>query len=189
MIKEDKISLTHRRAELVTVLAGPLPTEDRVRIQGELSVINAKIKALNTTQHAQLKALADQRKAAGLAEAQANAARAQTRAHLLPQTKPLEDSDDARRSSLGDRCLDRRRATPPRHRIHPLQHRQDHVRLFPGLGTCARDALRRHRGPCPRTAAPRAAERGTQEAQEDSEVQEAISARTPVEKDPTSPNS
>lgn len=93
MIKEDKFSLTHRRAELVTVLAGPLSTEDRARIQGELTVINAKIKALNTTQHAQLKALADQRKAAGLAEAQANAARAL--AHILPQTKPSENSADA----------------------------------------------------------------------------------------------
>jgi len=106
MIKEDKISLTHRRAELVTVLAGPLPTEDRVRIQGELSVINAKIKALNTTQHAQLKAIADQRKAAGLAESQANAARAQIRAHL-PQVKPPEDSDDnANQGSAIDAWID-----------------------------------------------------------------------------------
>lgn len=106
MIKEDKISLTHRRAELVAVLAGPLPPEDRVRIQGELSVINAKIKALNTTQHAQLKALADQRKAAGLAEAQANAARAQTRAHGLLQTRSEESNDGPDQTSAIDAWID-----------------------------------------------------------------------------------
>lgn len=106
MIKEDKISLTHRRAELVTVLAGPLPPEDRVRIQGELSVINAKIKALNTTQHAQLKALANQRKAAGLAEAQANATRAQTRAQGLLQTRSEENDDDPGQTSAIDAWID-----------------------------------------------------------------------------------
>jgi hypothetical protein len=76
MSEEDKAALTCRRAELVTSLAGTLAVEDRVRIQEELSVINAKIKGLNTTQAAQLKATANQRKIMGLAEAQANAARA-----------------------------------------------------------------------------------------------------------------
>lgn len=74
---EDKVTLAHKRAELINALATKtLPIVDRVRIQGELSVINAKIKALNTTTAAQLKAEADRRKAVGLAEAKANAARA-----------------------------------------------------------------------------------------------------------------
>lgn len=41
--QEDKVELTRRRAELVESLATPLSAEDRVRIQGELSVVNAKI--------------------------------------------------------------------------------------------------------------------------------------------------
>jgi hypothetical protein len=95
MIREDKVSLAHRRAELVTRLTEILSTEDRVRIQGELSLINAKIKALNTTEAAQLKARADQRKVAGLAEAQVNAARAQIRTHtVLPQDEPEESNDE-----------------------------------------------------------------------------------------------
>ena len=79
MIEEDKVSLVRRRAELVDRLAEPLPPDLRIQIQGALSVVNAKIKALNTTQAAQLKAAADRRKVAGLAEAQANAVRARTK--------------------------------------------------------------------------------------------------------------
>lgn len=94
MTKEDKVSLSHRRAELVTCLTGTLSAEDRIRLQGELSIINAKIKTLNTTQAAQLKALADQRKVAGLVEAQANAARARTRVNGLSQNKPEESAED-----------------------------------------------------------------------------------------------
>jgi len=78
--EEDKVTLARTRAELVEQLAGALPAMDRVRIQGELSIINAKIKAINTTAAAQLKAAADRRKVAGLAEAQANAQRAVARA-------------------------------------------------------------------------------------------------------------
>jgi len=78
--EENKVTLTRRRAELVESLSAPLSNEDRVRVQGELSVVNAKIKAINTTTAAQLKAAADRRKVVGLAEAQANAARAVTRA-------------------------------------------------------------------------------------------------------------
>jgi hypothetical protein len=73
---EDKVTLARQRAELVDILAAPLPVEERVRIQGELSIVNAKLKALSTTEAARLKAAADRRKVAGLAEAQANAARA-----------------------------------------------------------------------------------------------------------------
>lgn len=76
---EDKVTLARHRAELVDNLTGSLSIEDRVRVQGELSVVNAKIKALNTTAMAQLKAAADRRKIAGLTEAQANAERARAR--------------------------------------------------------------------------------------------------------------
>jgi len=104
-MKEDKMTLTRKRAELVESLASPLPIEERARIQGELSVVNAKIKALNTTEAAQLKAAADRRRAAGLAEAQANAARA--RAHLNGSGAPLyvsadelEDDDPAQTKAI-----------------------------------------------------------------------------------------
>lgn len=93
LIKEDKVSLASKRAELVTSLAGTLPTEERVRIQGELSIVNAKIKALNTMEAARLKATADRRKAVGIAEAQANAARARANAGL-PKDEPNDDDDD-----------------------------------------------------------------------------------------------
>lgn len=73
---DDKVTLARQRAELVESLQAPLPAEERVRIQGELSIVNAQIKALNTTEAARLKAEADRRKASGLAEARANAARA-----------------------------------------------------------------------------------------------------------------
>jgi hypothetical protein len=93
MIKEDKVSLAGKRAELVTSLAGTLPTEERVRIQDELSIVNAKIKALNTLEAARFKAAADRRKAVGIAEAQANAARARANAGL-PIDEPDDEPDD-----------------------------------------------------------------------------------------------
>jgi len=95
MIEEDKVTLTRTRAELVESLAGQLPTAERVRIQGELSLVNAKIKALNTIQAAQLKATADQRKIAGLTEAQANAARAAARRGLIVPSTSAPIGDDA----------------------------------------------------------------------------------------------
>lgn len=85
----DKVTLVRRRAELVESLAAPLPPEERVRVQGELSVVNAQIKALNTTEAARLKAEADRRKAAGLAEAKANAARAGVK-RTWPSSAPGE---------------------------------------------------------------------------------------------------
>jgi hypothetical protein len=91
---EDKVSLAAKRAELVQILVAPLSTEDRVRIQGELAVINAKIKAINTTTAAQLKAAADRRKVAGLAEAQANAARARAHLNGSGNACPIEPEDD-----------------------------------------------------------------------------------------------
>ena len=102
---EDKVTLSHRRAELVTSLTGTLSVEDRVRIQGELSLINAKIKAQNTMQAAQLKATADQRKVAGLAEAQANAARARARANGTPphnEPEPEEADEDPDQTAVID---------------------------------------------------------------------------------------
>lgn len=82
MIAEDKVELTRKRAELIERLSTQISSDTRVRIQGELALINAKIKAINTTTAAKLKADADRRRVAGLAEAQANAARARANAGL-----------------------------------------------------------------------------------------------------------
>ncbi len=107
MIEEDKLTLTTKRAELVGSLATQLPLEDRVRIQGELSIVNAKIKALNTTEAAMNKAAADRRKVVGLAEAQANAARAVARAKhgSWPSSAPGEPGfgDPINRKSINGR--------------------------------------------------------------------------------------
>jgi hypothetical protein len=92
--QDDKVSLTRKRVELVESLTTPLPTEERVRIQGEISVINAKLKAINTTTAAQLKADADRRKVAGLAEAQANAQRARAKVNGSAPHAPPNDEDD-----------------------------------------------------------------------------------------------
>lgn len=94
MIEEDKVTLARTRAELVEKLAAPLSAEDRVRVQGELSIVNAKIKALNTTEAARLKAAADRRKVAGLAEAQANTARAAARARTKVNGSTSSDDPD-----------------------------------------------------------------------------------------------
>jgi hypothetical protein len=94
MIEEDKVSLAQQRAELIEKLGSKLSPVDRARFQGDLSVINAKIKARNTTQAAQLKAAADRRKAAGLAEAQANATRARANAGLAPAAANEDNDDD-----------------------------------------------------------------------------------------------
>ena len=79
MNTENKVTLSRTRAELVGKLNAPgLPPDKRMLIQGELSLVNAKIKALNTTEAARLKAKADRKRVAGIAEAQANTARART---------------------------------------------------------------------------------------------------------------
>jgi len=109
MIEEDKLTLTTKRAELVESLATQLPIEVRVRVQGELSLVNAKIKALNTTEAAMNKAAADRRKVVGLAEAQANAARAVARVQgkhgSWPSSAPGEPGfgDPINRKSINDR--------------------------------------------------------------------------------------
>lgn len=87
----DKPALIAKRTELVQRLTHPLSPSDRVRIQGELSVVNAKIKAINTTEAAQLKAIADQRRVGGLAEFHANRQRALENAGV---TAPAEADDD-----------------------------------------------------------------------------------------------
>lgn len=99
---DDKVTLVRRRAELVESLNAPLSTEDRVRFQGELSITNAKIKALNTTEAARLKAAADRRKVAGLVEAQANTARARANAGLVetPETPNDDDDDPAQTAAI-----------------------------------------------------------------------------------------
>jgi hypothetical protein len=47
--EEDKSALTRRRVELMGSLATPLSVEDRIRIQEELRIINAKINDLGQT--------------------------------------------------------------------------------------------------------------------------------------------
>jgi len=97
---EDKVSLARKRVELIESLNAVLSTEDRVRLQGELSITNAKIKALNTTEAARLKAAADRRKVAGLAEAQANTARARANADLHDNTPSDGDDDPAQTTAI-----------------------------------------------------------------------------------------
>lgn len=99
---EDKVSLTRTRVELVELLTAQLSPEERVRIQGELSIVNTKIKALNTTSAAQLKAAADRRKIAGLTEAQANAARARARINgsRAPEHDEPEDDDPGQTAAI-----------------------------------------------------------------------------------------
>lgn len=105
---EDKVSLSRRRAELVESLAAPLSTEDRVRIQGELSIVNAKIKAINTTSAAQLKAEADRRKVAGLTDFQANTQRAIAKVNGTPMEQAAEDEgeDDPGQTAAIDGWID-----------------------------------------------------------------------------------
>lgn len=108
--EEDKVSLSRKRAELIEVLAATtLPTE-LIRIQGELRVINAKIKAINTTAAAQLKAAADRRKVTGLAEFQAHTARALGKVNSgMPQNNAapdLEVDDDPGQTGVIDGWID-----------------------------------------------------------------------------------
>jgi len=99
---EDKTTLAKRRAELVALLATPMSPGERASCQSELSVINATIKALNTTEAAQLKAAADRRKAAGLAEFHANLTRSQATAGevAVPEMRKLEDDDPAQANAI-----------------------------------------------------------------------------------------
>jgi hypothetical protein len=102
-MNEDKVTLQRKRAELVEKLTKPLSPEKRVIIQGDLSIINAKIKALNTTSAAQLKAEADRRRIKGLTEAQANAARARAKLgdDQEVENKPeIEDDDPAQTAAI-----------------------------------------------------------------------------------------
>lgn len=96
---EDKVELARKRAELVTSLEAEGSFAERIRIQGELSILNAKIKAQNTMEAARLKVTADRRKAVGIAEAQANAARARANAGLLPEAEP-EDHDPGQTEAI-----------------------------------------------------------------------------------------
>lgn len=106
MIEEDKGTLMRERAALVESLTTLMANEDRVRVQGELSVVNAKIKALNTTEAARLKATADRRKVAGLAEAQSNAARARVKDHGSWTGDVPEEEDDSGQTATIDGWID-----------------------------------------------------------------------------------
>lgn len=96
---EDKITLARQRVELIARLAESLSAADRITVQGDLSIVNTKIKALNTTEAAQLKAKADRRRVAGLAEAQQNASRARANAGL-PVDDDGEDDDPAQTEAI-----------------------------------------------------------------------------------------
>lgn len=97
---EDKAALARKRVELVARLVAPMPTEELVRTQAELSLINAKLKVLNTTEAARQKADADRRRVAGLAQAQANAARALAKVGgSLPEDEP-EDDDPGQTATI-----------------------------------------------------------------------------------------
>lgn len=107
IIAEDEAAIVNRvalannnRAELITQLAGKLSVEDRVRVQGELSVVNAQIKALNTMRAARLKAAADRRRATGVAEAQTNAARARARLHEPGAASELAPDDPTKTAAI-----------------------------------------------------------------------------------------
>jgi hypothetical protein len=91
---EDKVSLTRERAELIQRLSTPISPDERVNVQAALSLVNARLKALNTTEAFQLKAAADRRKVAGLAEAQANAMRARANAGLPIEPEDNDEDDD-----------------------------------------------------------------------------------------------
>jgi len=108
MIEENKVELTRKRVELVEVLNTPLSAEERVRVQGALSIINAKIKAINTMSAAQLKVDADRRKVAGLTEFQANTARAIARVGgtLAQDIVEPEDDDDPGQTEVIDGWID-----------------------------------------------------------------------------------
>jgi hypothetical protein len=97
--EEDKLVLDRKRSTLVAKLSTPLSVEARESVQRDLRVINAQIKAYNTTQAAQLKAAADRRRAAGMAEAQANTERALARAQGKIGHPPMTSADFA--SALG----------------------------------------------------------------------------------------
>lgn len=104
MITEDKISLATHRADLIERLAKQVTPEQRVALQAELSVVNAKIKMINTANAARLKADADKRKIAGLAEAANNAARARAN---LATVEDLPPDRQAVVDSWVDAVLDR----------------------------------------------------------------------------------
>lgn len=103
---EDKVTLARTRVELIEKLNAPLSPEDRIHLQGELSITNAKIKALNTTEAARLKAAADRRKVSGLAEAQANNARARANAGLQIETPNDSEDDDPGQTAAIDSWID-----------------------------------------------------------------------------------
>lgn len=96
---EDKLSLTNKRITLIESLGKPMSPDKREQIQAQLRVINAQLKALHTTEAAQLKAAADRRRAAGMEQAQADTARALARAKEKIGSSPMTRADYA--SALG----------------------------------------------------------------------------------------
>lgn len=94
---DSKATLARKRVELVEALATPQSPELRALTQGQLSAINAQLKAINKAEAAQLKAAADRRKSAGLAEAKSNATRASRK---LGGLDVVADEDPAQTAAI-----------------------------------------------------------------------------------------
>jgi hypothetical protein len=114
MIDEDKDTLATKRAELIEASQKPsIPHAERSRLQNELSIVNAKLKAINIAEAAQLRQAAHQRKIAGLEEAKANAARAAERAQpktngnaRAPRDEENDEDDDPGQTAAIDGWID-----------------------------------------------------------------------------------
>lgn len=103
MTTEDKTTLARQRVELIARLAQPsLSAVDRVAVQGDLSIVNAKLKAIHTTEAAQLKAQADRRRVAGMTEARQNAARARANARFPIDDEYAMDDDPGQTAAIDD---------------------------------------------------------------------------------------
>jgi hypothetical protein len=102
---EDKVKLAQKRAELVTSLS-KLPPDQHARIQSELRMVNAQIKAINTSEAMKLKAAADQRRAAGLAEQHANTMRARSKIGLVDPPPGMDEDDDPGQARAIDGWID-----------------------------------------------------------------------------------
>lgn len=79
-MKATKAELTAQRADLIRRLSTKITPSERNAINETLSAIKAQLKTLNIAEAAELKARADEKKRAGLAQQAADTARAVERA-------------------------------------------------------------------------------------------------------------
>lgn len=108
----EKQALKDKRVALIKRLEKPMSPDERERLQGDLRLVNAQLKALHTTEAAQLKAAADRRKAAGMAEQHANTQRAIERAKAkvngdtTPDENEADEDDDPGQTATIDGWID-----------------------------------------------------------------------------------